>query len=129
MSAPAPVPVRPIVILVDDDEALAHALAFSFGLEGLDVRAYGDAETLLAAGALPEQGCLVLDHHLPGMDGLSLLGRLRAAAVRLPAILVTSNPGPALRARAAACGTPIVEKPLLSDALLTAVRRALQPRL
>lgn len=118
-------PVRPAVILVDDDPAVTHAMQFSFDLEGLDVRSYKDGESLLATGILPESGCLVLDQNLPGMDGLALLERLRANGVRLPAILITTNPRTALRDRAAAAGVPIIEKPLLTDALLTTVRTAL----
>ena len=43
----------------------------------------------------------------------------------LPAILITSHPKPDLRAAAAAAGVPIVEKPLIGDALMTSIRRAL----
>ncbi|MBI2260738.1 MAG: response regulator [Caulobacterales bacterium] len=116
---------RPAVFLVDDDPAVAHAVQFSFDLEGLDVRNFRDAETLLASGSLPDKGCLVLDYHLPGVDGLELLDRLRANGVRMPAVLITTNPRTNLRVRAAAAGVPIIEKPLLTDALLTAVRSAL----
>lgn len=116
---------RPAVILVDDDPAVTHAVQFSFDLEGLDVRSFSDAESLLAMQDLPKEGCLVLDYRLPGADGLELLERLRAKGVRMPAVLITTNPRPHLRTRAAAAGVPIIEKPLLTDALLTAVRSAL----
>lgn len=118
-------PARPCVTLVDDDPAVTHAMQFSFDLEGLDVRSFRDAESVLAADDLPQTGCLILDHNLPGMDGLALLERLRAKGVSLPAILITTNPRTALRNRAAAAGVPIIEKPLLTDALLTTVRKAL----
>lgn len=115
---------RPAVLLVDDDPAVAHAVQFSFDLEGLDVRSFSDAAGLLASD-IPREGCLVLDYHLPDIDGLDLLERLRANGVRLPAVLMTTNPRMILKARAAVAGVPIIEKPLLTDALLTAVRSAL----
>lgn len=123
---PADATSRPVVILVDDDPAVTHAVQFSFDLEGLDVRRYRDGESLLADGPWPVASCcLVLDQNLPGLDGLSLLDRLRLQGVRLPAILITTNPRAAVRERAGSAGVPIIEKPLLTDALLTAVRGAL----
>ena len=116
---------RPIVFLVDDDPAVAHAVQFSFDLEGIEVRSFSDAESLLASGDLLRGGCLVLDYHLPGADGLDLLARLRAKGVRMPAVLITTNPRANLSLRAATAGVPIIEKPLLTDALLSAVRSAL----
>ena len=119
---------RPVVVLVDDDRAVTQAVQFSFDLEGLDVRGYRDGESLLAEGEPPGDGCLVLDLHLPGMDGLELLERLRLRGVRTPAVLITTNPRAHVRNRAAAAGVPIIEKPLLSDALLTSVRVAIAHR-
>jgi two-component system, LuxR family, response regulator FixJ len=124
MPLPRPQP-RPVVVLVDDDRAVTQALQFSFDLEGLEVRGYADGESLLAGAEPPPDGCLVLDLNLPGMDGLELLERLRLRGVRTPAVLITTNPRARLKARAAAAGVPIIEKPLLTDALLTTVRRAL----
>lgn len=121
----SPAPGRPSVILVDDDPAVAHAVQFSFDLEGLGVSCFRDGESLLGSQWLPLADCLILDHKLPGMDGLTLLGRLRSRGAQFPAILVTSNPRAALRERAAAAGVLIVEKPLLTDALLCAVRGAI----
>lgn len=118
-------PHRPSILLVEDDPAVVNALKFSLELEGFDVIAYADGETLLAFRPWPETGCLVLDYNLPGMDGLNLLERLRAANVMLPAILITTNPRNTLRARAALAGVHIIEKPLLTDALRDAVRGAL----
>lgn len=123
---PATPETRPVVVLVDDDPAVAHAVQFSFDLEGIEVRSFSDAESLLASGDLPQDGgCLILDYHLPGADGLDLLARLRAKGVRTPAVLITTNPRANLSMRAASAGVPIIEKPLLTDALLSAVRSAL----
>ena len=110
------------MLLNSDDRILP------FQVEGLDVRGYRDGESLLAEGEPPGDGCLVLDLHLPGMDGLELLERLRLRGVRTPAVLITTNPRAHVRNRAAAAGVPIIEKPLLTDALLTTVRGAIAHR-
>jgi two-component system, LuxR family, response regulator FixJ len=72
---------------------------------------------------MPESGCLVADYHLPGMNGLDLLARLRERDVRMPAILITSHP--AIRHRAASAGVRVIEKPLLSDTLFQGIRAVL----
>lgn len=121
-------PRRPAILLVEDDPAVVNALKFALELEGFDVSAFPDGETLLASRPMPETGCLVLDYNLPGMDGLNLLEKLRSANVTLPAILITTNPRNALRTRAALAGVQIIEKPLLTDALRDAVRGAVGDR-
>jgi FixJ family two-component response regulator len=67
----------------------------------------------------------VADYHLPGMNGLDLLARLRERNIRLPAILITTHPSAAIRNQAASAGVRLVEKPLLSDTLFEGIRAAL----
>jgi two-component system, LuxR family, response regulator FixJ len=114
------------VLVVDDDEAVRRSLLFALALEGLDVRAYPDAAALLGEAGLPGRGCLVIDHCMPGMDGVELVGRLRGRAVILPAILITGRATEALRRRAARAGfRQVVEKPFEDGALLDGIRAAL----
>jgi FixJ family two-component response regulator len=110
-----------VVVVVDDDPAVLSALKFALELEGLQIAVYRNGRELLAEPVLPSSGCLVIDYKLPGADGLSLLADLRARGITLPAILITSHPTQSLRRRAAAVAAPIVEKPLLGDALSNAV--------
>jgi len=114
-----------ILILVDDDVAVLSALKFAFEVEGFDVRAYANGESLLSAVDIPDAGCLVLDYKLPGLNGLQLLRRLRRRGVTLPAVLITT-PEPIVVAQAASANVPIVEKPLLTSALLDTVRGLLE---
>ena len=115
-------------IVVDDDEHLLEALRFSLELDGLRVIAHRSADTVVA-GSLPAgDACLVLDYRLPTANGLDLLGRLKAAGIDLPAILVTSHASGEVRARARALGATLIEKPLLGDTLVTAIRAALGRR-
>ena len=118
-------PSRPKIFLVDDDPAVRASLAFSLELEGFLVETFDCAEKLAERADFPENGCLVLDYRLPGMDGLSLLKQLRRRGVTLPAVLITSAPNRDLRSRAAEAAAVIIEKPLLCDALTAAVRAGL----
>lgn len=120
-----PTAARPLVIIVDDDPAVRSSLAFSLELEGFQVDACESGEALLLCNLPDAHACLVIDERLPGISGLQALAQLRGRKVNLPALLITSNPKPATRAAAAAAGVPIVEKPLLCDALSGSIRAAL----
>lgn len=114
------------VVVVDDDEAVRQSLKFALELEGLHVRVYEGGAQLLAEGDFSERGCLVIDYVMPSMNGIELVDRLRRRNVRWPAILITTKPTPALRARAASVGVArIVEKPLEDGSLIEGIRDAL----
>lgn len=123
-------PLRPKILLVDDDPAIRASLAFSLELEGFLIETFDCGEDLAERLEFPDNGCLVLDYRLPGIDGLSLLKALRSRGIGLPAVLITSAPSRSLRNGAAEAGAVIVEKPLLCDALTAAVRAGLlnQPK-
>jgi two-component system response regulator FixJ len=111
-----------VVIIIDDDLAVRNSLKFSLEIEGLTVRSYATGVGLLSAGDLALCNCLVVDQNMPGMNGLDLIALLRARHFAAPAILITSHPSPSLRERAHKAGVPIVEKPLLGNALLDKIR-------
>lgn len=117
--------MEPTVVIVDDDAAVVSSLRFALETEGVAVRGYGTAAALLADIDPSSTGCLVLDYLLPDIDGLELLRTLRAMGVSAPAILITTNPGPTLRRRAETERVAIVEKPLLGNTLVDAIRSSL----
>lgn len=121
----APLAPRPTVVLVDDDAALRTALKFSLEIEGFQVETCESGEDLLEHLLPPGDACLVLDYNLTGMNGLAALEELRRRDVQLPALLITSHPGRAVRQAAEAAEAIIVEKPLLNDALFGEIRSAL----
>jgi two-component system, LuxR family, response regulator FixJ len=116
---------KPVVLVVDDDPAVRNSLKFALEIEGFSVRLYPTGKELLDEKDMPESGCLVTDYHLPGMNGLDLLARLRDRNIRLPAILITTHPSATIRDRAALAGVRLIEKPLLSDTLFQDIRAAL----
>ena len=63
------------ILIVEDDRAVRESLKFSLVIEGFAVRAYADAEHLLAEPRLPKFDCLIVDQNMPGMNGLDLVSR------------------------------------------------------
>jgi len=59
---------------------------------------------------------------MPGMTGMELIAELRERKVSTPAILIISQPNKVLSARAADARVPIIEKPLLNNALVEKIR-------
>ncbi len=116
---------RPLVIVVDDDRAVRNSLRFSLEMEGFAVHTYADGVELLNGTDLAESSCLVIDHRLPGMTGLEAIAKLRERRVLVPAILITTQPSALTAERARKAEVPIVEKPLLENALFEQIRAAL----
>ena len=111
-----------VVIIVDDDLAVRSSLKFALEIEGLTVHGFATGAELLNAIDLSLCDCLVVDQQMPGMSGLELIARLRDRHNWTPAILITSNPSPALCEQARKADVPIVEKPLLGNGLLDKIR-------
>jgi two-component system, LuxR family, response regulator FixJ len=126
MTPQAVVEKPPVVTIVDDDAAVCNSLKFSLELEGLEVRTFPGGAELLRASDVAACDCFVIDQKMPGMSGLELIGKLRDRNIAVPAILIISQPSAALSARAASAHVPIVEKPLLGNALLDRIREALR---
>ncbi|WP_262030144.1 response regulator transcription factor [Microvirga sp. Mcv34] len=115
-----------IILVIEDDDAVRRSLKFALELEGLEVHLYESGEQLLADPDLPPTRCLVVDYTMPGMDGITLVERLRQLLVTLPALLITARSSPALRERALRSGfRQVLEKPLEDSSLLDRIRDAL----
>ena len=112
----------PIIAVVDDDPAVCNSLKFSLELEGFAVRAYRSGAEFLAASDFRDCKCFVIDQRMPAMSGMELIAELRRRNVSAPAILIISQPNRVLSARAAEAHVPIIEKPLLSNALVDKIR-------
>lgn len=116
-----------VVHIVDDDDAVRQSLAFLLSSAGLPVRLYDSAATFLAGLSTPQDGCLITDVRMPGMSGIDLLKALREKACSMPAIVITGHGDVPLAVEAMKAGAvDFIEKPFEEEAILTAVRRALE---
>jgi len=114
-----------LIAVVDDDAAVRGSLKFALEIEGFAVRTFPKGDDLLGDVRLGDCACFIIDQKLPGMNGLDVVAALRKERIAAPVILITSHPTNILQERAARAGVPIVEKPLLGNALIDRVRDAI----
>ena len=115
----------PTVLLIEDDAAVRDAVQFALEADGFAVKTWPSAESLLAAEIPSAAVCLIMDFYLGGMSGIEGVEELRRRGVALPVIMMTTIPPPILKAWVARTQTPLVEKPLLDDVLVAAIRQVL----
>jgi len=117
---------KPMVHIVDDDDAVRNALALLMHSEDIPVQAYASAEEFLDKHAQSKLGCLLLDVRMPGMNGLELLEVLKEQDVSIPVIFITGHGDVSLAVYAMKAGaTDFVEKPFDNENLLNLVRNCL----
>ena len=115
-----------VVHVIDDDVAVRQSLAFLLITAGLAVRLHESAVAFLDALASAQDGCIVTDIRMPGMDGLELQRRLRMQNVGLPVIVITGHGDVAMAVEAMKAGAvDFIEKPFDDETLLASIRSAL----
>jgi len=81
---------RPRVLIADDHQDLATAVAEGLGTEGFEATAVCEPEAALEAVRAGHHDALVTDLRMPGHDGFELLAASRAAAPEAPVIIMTA---------------------------------------
>jgi two-component system response regulator FixJ len=113
---------RPVVHLVDDDEAIRRSAGFMLKTSGFRVRTYESGVDLLKQVRSLEPGCILLDIRMPGMDGLDVQQALREQGVALPVVIMTGHGDVSLAVRAMKAGAvDFIEKPFEKAGLLAAL--------
>lgn len=120
---------EPVVHVIDDDDSARESLAFLIDCAGLRVRTYESAHTFLEALPTREPGCIVTDVRMPEMNGVELIGRLKAMNVPDPVIVITGHADVPMAIEAMKQGvSDFIEKPFSDSAILDAIRSALSRR-
>ena len=120
-------PPAVVVHIVDDDDSMRVALQRLLSAAGYEARAYASAGDFLIAADDPPSGCLLLDLHMPGPDGLALQEVLRRRGHSLPTVFLSGRGDIASSVRALKAGaSDFLTKPVQAGVLLEAVRAALE---
>ncbi|HJP67451.1 MAG TPA: response regulator [Sphingomicrobium sp.] len=111
-----------VVHLVDDDAAIRRSVSFMLKTSGHRVETYESGVDLLKSSSHLDQGCILLDIRMPGMDGLEVQQALLEKGVSLPVIIMTGHGDVTLAVKAMKAGAvDFIEKPFEKDALLSSL--------
>ncbi len=119
----------PLVLIVDDERIVCDVTEAVLTRAGLRVLCASGALEGLALFELHQKeiGVVLLDRSMPELDGLTVLGRMRALRSELPAILSSGIGGTPGEAAAIPGPAPrLLLKPYRAAALLEMVRDALR---
>jgi two-component system nitrogen regulation response regulator GlnG len=116
-------------LIVDDEQAVCWALDRALTREGHRVAVASSAEEAFTLATRQRPDAIVLDVRLPGLDGLSALGRLRQLSDDAPVIVVTAFGNLTTAVSAVEGGAfDYLAKPFDLDQALEIIGRALQRR-
>ena len=115
------------VLVVEDHATMRASLRAILAAAGHEVEEAADGRAALEAVATAPPDLVVLDLHVPVIDGAGVLAALRAgpATERLPVIVVTATGEEERRATMALGADAYLTKPFGPPALLEQVARAL----
>ena len=82
---------RGVVLVVEDEPAIADLLRMYLSREGFQVLVETDGQEALTAVADHRPSCILLDVGLPGMDGIEVCRRLRAQQDWTPVVFCTAR--------------------------------------
>lgn len=117
---------KPLVIIVDDDEAVREGLHELILSAGFQPAAFASTKDLLETDALDRPGCLILDVRMPGSSGLDLQHHLARNGNPKPIIFLTGHGDIPMTVQAMKAGAiDFLTKPVRDQTLLDAVIAAI----
>ncbi|MEZ2318494.1 MAG: response regulator [Microcoleus sp.] len=114
-------------LLVEDDRLLSATLAKVLEANHYAIDRANDGQAALDLATIVEYDLILLDLHIPKLDGISLCRKLRSQGYRKPILLLTGNDSDAdVVAGFDAGADDYISKPYVTDVLLARIRTLLR---
>lgn len=115
-----------VIAVVDDDAAVCDSTRFLLETHDFDVCTYHSGADFLRDN--PPIACLIVDYHMPGLNGLDVVSELHRRGRSVPTIImITATTDANVERRAAELGIrKVLKKPVSSQVLLSILRNQLE---
>ena len=116
---------QPLIAVIDDEEPVRKALMRLMRSAGLGVETFGSGAEFLQSLETRQPDCVVLDLHMPHMNGFHVQAHLARKHAAPPVIIITGHDLPQARERAMEGGaSAFLRKPVHDRLLLDAISAA-----
>lgn len=113
------------VYIVDDDESVRRALKLLLVSYEFQVETFGSAEEFFNAVPNSAPGCLILDIHMPGLNGWDTQQRLMNEESKRPVIIISTDNDGGLKDQALKAGAVgFLQKPFNDQELVDLINQA-----
>ena len=115
-----------LIAVVDDEESVRKALHRLLRSAGFAVETFPSGAEFLLSVKDHEPSCVVLDLHMPQVNGFEVQAALACAGGRVPVVVITGHDSPEAHARVMAQGARgYLRKPVDDLMLLAAINAAI----
>jgi len=113
------------VYIVDDDVSVCRALKTLLVTFGFNVDTFFSSEKFFSVVSNSMKGCLVMDIHMPGLDGWESLKRMIKSGSKRPVIIITADKNGGLKEQALRAGAiGFLQKPFKDQELVDLINLA-----
>ena len=115
------------IAVIDDDKSVGKSLCRLLGSSGFEAVSFTDGEQFIRSAMYQKFDGLILDIHMPGLDGFEVQDRLESIGIKVPIVFITALGGPEVQVKAMAKGAAgYFQKPFNDKALLDLISDAVK---
>ena len=117
------------IFIVDDDESVCRSLSILLSTYGFTVGTFTSAEDFFCGVPNDVPGCLILDIHMPKVDGWAVLKRIANSGSKRPVIIASADKAIISCNRALAAGAiGYLQKPFNDQELVDLINNAVKTK-
>jgi len=116
---------KKLIHIVDDEDSVRRSTGYMLKTSGYAVEAWHSGAAFLKDVRSVEEGCVLLDVRMPGVDGLEVQRLMTERGITMPIIIMTGHGDVSIAVQAMKAGAvDFLEKPFEKVVLIDAIERA-----